>query len=172
MEYEKRRMGPMRLGHLTIDELTWRDILQQIGVSFRWYIMIVKNQVFARLSITNKTIYWLNSIANPWFLLPTTHIIFKIFSQNSPKNWLLIGLWIAGVLRVSWMTKAPWVEATEVRSPLRLDRGLAPATQSERGPLGGFVLTFRNMYYFHSQRSGEPWSGYVVLLYLGYKPIK
>jgi hypothetical protein len=39
------------------------------------------------------------------------------------------------------MTKAPWVEATEVHSPLRFDRGLAPATHSEGG---GFSWRFES----------------------------
>jgi hypothetical protein len=47
-------------------------------------------------------------------------------------KFLLLGFWF----RVSWMTKAPWVEATE-RGTLStyLERGLAPATRNEGWPL-------------------------------------
>jgi hypothetical protein len=49
-----------------------------------------------------------------------------VFLRLTRDNWwLLLGFWFRRVLRVSWLTKAPWVEATEVHSPLRLDRGLA-----------------------------------------------
>ena len=62
---------------------------------------------------------------------------------------MILCFWFSHVVsRVSWLTKVPWEEDTEVHFPLCPDRGLAQATRSEGGPLMGLSWRFQSFISF------------------------